>query len=745
MSGEVAVNEAGEVRVLRNGEWQAAPVAEGPNRQRVYYDGSAWQPLPGQQQASGSWWGRRTRDVIEGLAALPSAAVDAMTGQTLRRVAAPVVERMTGVRVPTTPTLSEYATAVADALNLPRPVTDEERLNSALYQGAISAIPTMGAGLLAPAGSAARAMLSGNALSQLAAGAAGGGAAEAARQAGYSEPVQLLAGLGGGLGAAGVGAAGRMAGRTAGGIAAPFTQAGREGIATDILMRGSADPENLAARVAAGLADPNARLPGATPTTGTVARDTGVLTLEQGMRSRADTAAAVGPRSPAVQFRDLEAQRNAAREAELASMADGLDPSQRGAAIRGQRSGSGQQASGLEGQQQAAQRRVSALYQAIDPNNTTAVPLAPIRESMEQAAARFYGPGSGGPPEALQGVLTEAQSGMREGLPTVTFEWLQNMRRRLGNEAGMARARGDEATASAAGAMRTALDERIAEAAASGQGFTPQQQGAWRQATAARAEMGRVFGRDETGASVVGDILRRDAFGAPRMADENIAARALASVGNLRQTIRAAGPEGPTIREALQGHFIERLTAAAQTTGQMADSAGTVTTALSPAGFARFMQQNARILPELFDPAQIQRLRRLANDFSETALATTTSNARGSPTIQNMSVGNLIARASNGLLDPGSAGLQMLGSLGGLLRPLFASSESATQALLTRAMTDPQFAQLMLARATPATVRRATAYVEQNMIGRMAGAAGTAALRQGVRTAAEQQRLQAPQ
>lgn len=720
------------------------------------------QPAPEPQGDNRRWWQSRARDAIEGLPSFLSAAADALSpGVALRRQLAPAVQQATGVNIAPTPSLQEYASSGADALNLPRPETADERRTSAIMQGVVSSVPTLGAGLAAAPGAAARTLLVGpgggaartplNMLTQLAAGGAGGAGANYARENLQAEPgtvaaqlnpvVEAAFGAGSGMGAAGAGNALRGAGRAAGAVAQPFFRGGQEAMVRDIMMRASADPMNLATRVQAGLSDPEARLPGAPVTTAQAARDNGLLGLEYGLRQRLDTGAAIGGPSSGAVLRNIEAQRNALRDTELAGMADNLDPSQRGAAVRGERAQNGQPGSGLAGQEQAARARVSAMYRGIDPDGTTAVPLQPVRESMEQAAARFYGPGSGGPPEALQGVLAEAQRGMREGMPTVSFEWLQNMRRRLGGVVGTARAAGDEPTAVAATAMREALEQRVADAAQNGQGFTPQQRTAWQQATAARAEMGRMFGRDETGAAVVGSILRRDPFGAPTMAEESVPGRALSSPGNLRQTLRAAGSDADNVRRALQGQFIETLTNEVRKSAQQMDSSGTATNTLGVGAFDTYMRRNARILPELFTPPELARLNRLWRDFNETNIAQTAGRANGSPTMQHLSVGNLIARASNGLLDPGSAGWQTLGSFGGMLRPLFAAAETNVQAILAQAMTDPQFAQVLMARATPTNIQRAANYVNNPSIrDRLMGAAGGAALRQGVRTAGEQER-----
>jgi hypothetical protein len=187
-------------------------------------------------------------------------------------------------------------------------------------------------------------------------------------------------------------------------------------------------------------------------------------------------------------------------------------------------------------------------------------------------------------------------------------------------------------------------------------------------------------------------------------------------------------------RRALRGQFMEDLFRASATSADVADAAGNVSRALSPAQFRRFFERNAAVAREIFEPGQMRQLELLAADFAETGMAGRTVNAAGSNTAQNLSVANLIARGSNGLIDPGMPLAQTLGSLGGLMRVIYAAPEATTRQLLVQSVVDPEFARLLLARATPQTMQRAARYMETNMMDRLMQAGVDAAARGAVRT-----------
>lgn len=255
---------------------------------------------PAPQGGAGAWLGRRARDVIEGVASFPAAAADAMfPGLAVGRQAAGV------------PGLMDYERGTANAIGLPAPQTDGERMTSAVVQGAIGAIPTMGVGATGIIGRGV------NALSQGIGGATGGAAAEAVRQAGYGEAAQTAAGLVGGLGGAGA-VQGVAAGvRGVGSAVAPFTQRGREGVVADTLLRSSTDPANLAQRIDDGVAAADRRLPGSPVTPAVAARDPGLLRVESSVRQ-----GAMGPEAQAG-LAEVGTRRAQTQIAEMDALGDG--------------------------------------------------------------------------------------------------------------------------------------------------------------------------------------------------------------------------------------------------------------------------------------------------------------------------------------------------------------------------------------------------------------------------------------
>lgn len=706
----VAVNDAGEVMVLQGSEWRPAPIAQNDAGARMYYDGTAWQPVPGQQRPAqegsgvGAWFGRRARDVIEGLPSFPAAAVDAMfPGITYSRQAAGV------------PGGQELARRGADALGLPTPQTDGERMTSAVAQGIAGAVPTMGVGAPGLVG----------VLSQAVGGGAGGGAAEAARQAGYGENAQLAAGLVGGLGGAGAVQGMAAVGRGVAGAVAPFTHRGREGVVADTLLRSASDPRNLGQRIQQGVDAPDARLPGSPVTTGLAARDPGLLGVESSVR-----AGALGT-DVAVPLRDAALARAASQENAIAVMSDGRTPGERGAAVRGERGRPGQAGEGLRGAQQARQRVVSRAYEAIDPADTSRLPLAPLQAVLSEEAAGRWGAGAGDMPPALRSLFDDL-AGAGDAQP---WRFMQNVRSRASAIAGDPAA--DARVQATARRVVEGVDQTAQDAVGAG-GFTPEQAQRWRTAAELRRRLGEDFDRDTTGANAAGRILADGGFGAPRMVDEQVPGAALANLSSVRQVLRASGGDAQ-VRQGLQGQFMDMLARQALGNAEMVDTAGIAQRSTSPAGFRRFWDQNRVVARELFGPQEYRRLELLARDFAEASIGANTGGTRNSQTAQNLSVAGMIARASGGLIDANNPAAHTI--VGGpVLRWLYQAPEQATRELLGRAMADPRLAAILLAKASPASVRRATAYIEQNMLGRLAGAAGTAAQRQIVRTAGEEQR-----
>jgi hypothetical protein len=103
--------------------------------------------------------------------------------------------------------------------------------------------------------------------------------------------------------------------------------------------------------------------------------------------------------------------------------------------------------------------------------------------------------------------------------------------------------------------------------------------------------------------------------------------------------------------------------------------------------------------------------------------------------VQNLSVANVLARASNGLIDPNNPLMQTVVGLGPVMRLIYAAPEAAVREMLTEAMVNPVFARDLLSRASPASLERALGYVERNMGERLQAAAGEATVQPSRRRA----------
>lgn len=181
--------------------------------------------------------------------------------------------------MPVTNMVSRGADAAADAFSLPEPRTDNERLAMSIGKGAISALPGLGIGsAMRAGGGAVRAI--GNTLraapsTQIASGAAAGGASEYALQNTGNETLALLAGLGaGGSTALGMGAA--STGRV---LTRPLTRGGRDQIVGDVMNMSATNPQ----RAINQLRNAQEIVPGSRPLSGVAARDPGLINLQRGV------------------------------------------------------------------------------------------------------------------------------------------------------------------------------------------------------------------------------------------------------------------------------------------------------------------------------------------------------------------------------------------------------------------------------------------------------------------------------
>jgi hypothetical protein len=682
--------------------------------------GAAQQPERAPAQREARAFGIGVRDVAQGLMALPGAVYNPIAAAG-RAVGLPIRN------------LDQNIDLAADAAGLPRAETKGERITSGIIRGGASALPTVGAGLAMQGGTGAAQrigqMLAANPGTQVVASATGGGAQSAAEETGAGPVGQFAAGVAGGavgvLGMEGAKGAGRMA------LAAmePFSAQGPDRIAGRTLYQSSASPETVQARIAEGVADQSRRVPGAPVTTAQAARDPGLAIIESGLRN--DPTG--GATSPAVALRNIEFARNQARldaMGRAAPMPLGQAPEALGAPVR----------SALKSSQDAARAGVRQAFQAIEADGPAQIPTAEIARRVGFAAHDTYGAGSGGMPKQLADVLDDFQrfgdlGGMsnRDGVSTVQF--LQNIRSRLGNVAGMASRGGDNQLASAAGSARQALDAAVEDFATSGRGVAPEQLGAWRDAIAKRREMGATFGRSGEGAPAVQNILNRDQYGRPMMPDDKVTDAAIASAGNVRQVLKAAGQNAQQVQQALQTRFMDKFMSAAQTRTDILDASGNRATPVSAAQAKTFWKQNENTARALFPPDQFAQLRRLMGDFAETSATQGVAASRGSPTAQNLMVGNMIARSTGGLVDPSSPAAQTLVGLGPTMRLLYSAPETATRDALARALVDPQEAMRLMQLAGPQGASQASGYVNSQMRERLVQALMGELARGGARTA----------
>jgi hypothetical protein len=185
---------------------------------------------------------------------------------------------------------------------------------------------------------------------------------------------------------------------------------------------------------------------------------------------------------------------------------------------------------------------------------------------------------------------------------------------------------------------------------------------------------------------------------------------------------------------ALRGEFVENMMQAARTSAEITNTSGATGRRLSVAQFNTFMDKNNRIARELFEPREYRQLSRIAADFMEGSRSATTGSTTNSQTAQNLSVANMIARSSNGLVAGNSATFNTILSP---FRFLYRTTEDMTRDMLARALVDPQFAAGLLAKASPENIQRITAQIEMTMPQMIQNAGQDAAVRQTLRTAPE--------
>lgn len=715
-------NEA--LRLTPEGQWEPTRVARNPQTGEVVaLDGDRWvkvgdarAPQRSGMERIGRGLGLGARNIIEGVTALPG-----MISDNILRAAS-----LTGA---VKPPQKAAGSVLADTLGLPEPENRAERIVGRGITEVAAALPTMGAGAMMRGAQGVQGlvgnMLSSNVGSQVAGAAGGGVSAQIANEAGAGPMGEALAGILGGAGAAGLAQGAGALARTGAAAVEPFTQSGRERIAANTLLTSSADPETLQARLAAGVVDDGTRrIPGAPVTTATAARDPGLAVLEQGARNDIMRAPGQSGMPAGIAIRDAEARRNALRlgEATALNPTPNVSPESRGSAIRGT----------LSDALTDTKANVRQLYGNIERGGRAQIDTAPISDAMASAAARYYGEGSGAMPNQLQSVLNDVLA-RPEGGPA-SLQFFQNVRSRLGTIAGQARVSGDNQLAAAADSARDAMMQGVGRAIETGQGATAQQARDWSIANSARRQMGEAFNRSPEGGSAVGRVLKTDPFGSFTTADSGVTSAVLSSPENVRQAIRAAGMNARQVRDQLRGQFIDDMVSRMTSGGSTLDGQGNAVANLSGSAFTKHLSENDSTAKILFDSSQYQRLQRIGRDFAETMSAQGSARARGSDTAQNLSVGNLIARATNGLIDPQSPLAQTVAGLGPIMRSIYSAPEAATREILSQAVVDPNFAMTLLSKATPKNIERASNYLNRTLPDRLAQTVAGATARQGART-----------
>lgn len=200
------------------------------------------------------------------------------------------------------------------AAGLPEPETGAERLAYAVESGLAGAVPGIGTGQALAQSAAPVTRGVGQALaaapgSQAVGAGSGALSQQVAAALGAPLPVQMAAGLVGGVAG---GAAAPLAGavrRGAMGTVEPITESGRRAVAGRVLRTGATDAE----RAATQLEQARHIVPGSAPTTGQAGADIGLAFMEQRLRGLTGDA----------RFNQRYAQQNVARQTMLDSIAAG--------------------------------------------------------------------------------------------------------------------------------------------------------------------------------------------------------------------------------------------------------------------------------------------------------------------------------------------------------------------------------------------------------------------------------------
>ena len=462
--------QTGEYLGLQNGQWTPLRIAENSQGDRLYLGEDGWTPLPSggaetpdtkkpsAMNEATRGFGIGVRNVLEGMGDLPNTFLNQPIN---------AVGRLFGYDLG----LGNPGTGLADALNLPKAQTDTEKLISAAQRGAAGVVPTLAAGAapaVAKAVPTVAKIMSVAPGSQVASAAAGTAASEAARQAGGGEGVQMAAGLVGGIAPGVISPLAVTAGRSLkSGVRAltALSEGGQKQIAAENLRKYSNDPDTLLARLTEARGE---IVPGSSPTLGQTIDDAGIAVAEKGRANRGPEGAQFGDR--------YRAQREA-RQAELEDLAAGIDArqtSQRGdiaenvGKLKPYEDVDVPEADNgtalrtiFDERYKAAKDRTRQAYDAIDPANSTAFHLEPLRESFSEVLpSGLFAPRL---PSEITDIMSDIDNAIFNG-NAATYRELQNMRRQLTNLAMTAQNSGDANLNRIATGMKSRLDQYLESA-----------------------------------------------------------------------------------------------------------------------------------------------------------------------------------------------------------------------------------------------------------------------------------------
>lgn len=372
----------------------------------------------------------------------------------------------------------------ADALSLPAPATDNEKLGVAAVRGAASALPTLGAGAAFRAAGAApklASFLTAAPAEQLVSGAAGGAAAEAARQGGAGAGGQFVAGLAGGLSPSAAKLAGVGAGRTVrltANMVDMLSDKGQKRAAGRKLRR-VVGPDNVD-EVLARIENREMPVEGVDQTLAQLTLSPRVAVMEKGLESSgvegADLIAHYTAQRDARQklaeelLDSMEARQtervatdeqrvsDAYRQVEDTADAMWVNRDARGLPER-----VGPQVQGVYDELYQAQRQATRdAYKAIDADNTTSFNLAPLREMFnEHLPQGQFAPQMPADIRRFIGQMDEAIANGR----TASYRDLQNVRTTLTDLAYQAQQTGDANMVRITQGMKRSLDNYLETAA----------------------------------------------------------------------------------------------------------------------------------------------------------------------------------------------------------------------------------------------------------------------------------------